>query len=519
MFKIIDSDQAVSYIKDGHTLAIGGAGAGHAVPDRLLQSLGEVFERTGHPRNITSIHPCGIGDNDQRGLNHIAREGLIKRDVGGFWGNAPKMTALAKAGKIEGYNLPQGVLSHLMRASASKKPGIITRVGLKTFVDPRLEGGKVNAEAKDDLVRLMPIDGQDYLFYPSFKIDVAFIRGTSIDCEGNLTMEQEVGFFAMMSIAQAAKTNGGIVIAQVKQVKEGHCDPGHVKVPGNFIDYVVVEPAQEMTFISGFEEALVKRDVAYQSDDLGLEGLKKVIMRRASMELEPNAFVNLGYGMSDAVPIVANEEGICDELTFMIEQGASAGIPTTGLNFGAMYNPSSIVDDGYQFDFFQGGGLDIAFLGFAQIDKNGNVNSSRFGNVLTGCGGFIDISQNAKKVVFTGSFAVKGTQEITDQGVNVTYAGKAKKFVPQVEQVTFSGEFARENGQEVFYVTERAVFKLTDKGLQLIEIAPGVDLEKDILAMMDFMPEIADDLKVCPISIYNGESLGLKEKFKQVELV
>ncbi|MDB4584323.1 hypothetical protein N9164_14315, partial [Draconibacterium sp.] len=490
-------------------------GAGHAVPDKILKALGERFADTGHPRNLTTIHPCGIGDNDSRGLNHLAHEGLIGTNIGGFWGNAPKLVELAKTNKLKGYNLPQGVLSHLMRAIASGKPGVITSVGLNTFVDPRLEGGKINDITTEDVVEVIEISGKEFLFYKSMPVDVAIIRGTSIDCEGNLTMEEEVGFFAMLSIAQAAKVNGGIVIAQVKSINEGHCDPGNVKVPGVFIDYVVHEPEQEMTFLSGFDPALVKRDVPFNPDELKLSGIKRIITRRAAMELRKNAFVNLGYGMSDGVPIVAQLEGITDQIIFMIEQGATAGIPTTGLNFGAMYNPSAILDDGYQFDFFHGGGLDMAFLGFAQIDQNGNINSSRFGNVITGCGGSIDISQNAKKVVYCGSFAVKSEQNITDKGIEVIHPGKFKKFVPKVQQVSFSGKYALEKKQKITYITERAVFKLTEKGLMLTEIAPGVDLQKDILDMMDFQPIISPELTEMDAIIFEEGTLGLSKKFKE----
>ncbi|QLE02451.1 malonate decarboxylase subunit alpha [Galbibacter sp. BG1] len=513
-FKIVSAEEAVSHIKDHDTVIFGGAGAGHAVPDKVMAALGKRFQDENAPRGLTSIHPCGIGDNDTRGLNHVALEGLIDTNIGGFWGNAPKMSELAKNHCIKGYNFPQGVLSHLMRASASGKPGIVTKVGLKTFVDPELEGGKINSITEDNLVSKIILDNEEYLFYRSFKANVAIIRGTSIDREGNLTMEEEVGFFAMLSIAQAAKTNGGIVIAQVKNINNNHVDPERVKVPGVLIDYVVQDENQEMTFISNFEPALVKRDASYVTEELNLQGLKRIVSRRAALELYKGAFVNLGYGMSDGVPIVAREEEITDQLTFMIEQGATGGIPTTGLNFGAMFNPSSIVDDGYQFDFFQGGGLDIAYLGFAQIDKKGNVNSSRFGNVLTGCGGFIDISQNAKKVVFCGSFAVKSEQEITSEGIKITNPGKFNKFIDKVEQVTFSGDYAIEKGQEVLYTTERALFRLTPKGLELIEIAPGVDLEKDILNMMDFTPIISEELKSYSKKIFLSDKLKLKDKFQ-----
>ena len=512
--KILEKEEVVKLIKDDSTVAIGGAGAGHAVPDRILEALGEHYLKTGKPRNLTSIHPCGIGDNDLRGLNHLAHDGLISINIGGFWGNAPKMVKLAKENKLKGYNFPQGVLSHLMRATASGKPGIITSVGLHTFVDPRLEGGKINSITTQDLVEVIILGDKEYLFYKAIPIDVAIIRGTSIDCEGNLTMEEEVGSFAMLSIAQAAKVRGGIVIAQVKNIHEGHCNSGNVKVPGVFIDYVVHEPNQEMTFISNFEPALVNRNVPYNAEESTLFGIKQIVNRRAAFELRNNAFVNLGYGMSDGVPIVSQLEDISNQLIFMIEQGAIAGIPTTGLNFGAMYNPSAIVDDGYQFDYFQGGGLDIAFLGFAQIDQYGNVNSSRFGNQITGCGGSIDISQNTKKLVYCGSFAVKSTQKFTDKGIEVIDPGKFKKFVGEVEQISFSGKYALEKGQEVLYVTERGVFKLTGKGLMLTEIAPGIDLQKDILGLMEFTPIISPDLKEMNALIFQDGKLGLKGLFK-----
>lgn len=511
-YKIVTAIESVRYIKDGDTVVFGGAGAGHAVPDKVMAHLGERFKTTGSPKNLKTVHPCGIGDNDTKGLNHVAHEGLIDTNIGGFWGNAPKMSALAKEKKIKGYNLPQGVLSHLMRASASGKPGVITKVGLKTFVDPDVEGGKINSITTEDFVSHVTLLNEDYLFYPSLKVDVAIIRGTSIDAEGNLTMEEEVGFFSMLSIAQAAKVNGGIVIAQVKNINHTNCDPARVKVPGIFIDYVVQDKTQEMTFISSFDKALVDRKEPYTSEDLKLEGLKRIIVRKASQELQAGTFVNLGYGMADGVPIVALEEGIADKLTFMIEQGPTGGIPTIGLNFGAMYNPSSIVDDGYQFDFFQGGGLDITFLGFAQIDQFGNVNSSRFGNILTGCGGFIDISQNAKKVVFCGSFAVKSQQDITENGLDIKHPGKFNKFINNVEQITFSSEYALENGQEVLYVTERAVFQLTAKGLQLKEIAPGVDLQKDIVDMMDFTPIMEEPIKTYDANIFKQCKLGLLQQ-------
>ena len=516
MVSIISADQAADLIADGVTVAIGGAGAGHAVPDRLMQGLGERHRTTGSPRGLTILHPCGIGDNDSRGMNHLAYEELIDTAIGGFWGNAPKMVNLALENRVKGYNFPQGVLGHLMRAIASGKPGIVTSIGLNTYVDPRLEGGRLNEITPEALVEVVELGGKEYLFYKTLPVDVAFIRGTTVDCEGNLTMEEEVGFFSMLSIAQSAKVNNGIVIAQVKRVSDGHCDPGQVKVPGVFIDHVVVEPDQEMTFLTRFDPALVKRDVPYEAEELKLEGLKRLVSRRAARELRPGIFVNLGYGMSDGVPIVAQQEGITDELVFMIEQGAIAGIPTTGLNFGAMFNPTAILDDVYQFDFFHGGGLDMAFLGFAQVDRQGNINSTRFGTFVTGSGGSIDISSSAKKLVYCGTFAVKAEQEIEPDGLRIINPGRAKKFVDQVQQVSFSGKSALQRGQQVFYVTERAVFTLSPEGVMLLEIAPGVDLQRDVLEMMEFTPIISPELKTIDQIIYRDEPLGLKRGFAEI---
>ncbi len=512
--KIFAAEEVVKLIKDNDTVCIGGAGAGHAVPDTILAALGRRFKATRHPRNLTTFHPCGIGDNATRGLNHLAFEGMIKRDIGGFWGNAPKLTELALAEKIEGYNLPQGVLSHLVRAIAGNKPGVITTTGLHTFVDPRVEGGRINKRTTEQLVEVVNLNGQEYLFYKSFPIDVSIIRGTTLDSEGNITTEEEVGSFAMLSMAQAAKSNKGLVIAQVKQISERPTPPGSVKIPGVFIDYVVVEPEQGMTFLTGYEPALVDRRASFIEDSLELDGIRKIVSRRAALELTQGAFVNLGYGLPDGVPIVARQENILSDLIFMIEQGSIAGVPTTGLNFGAMYNPSAIVDDGYQFDWFHGGGLDVCYLGFAEIDAEGNVNSSRFGKILTGCGGFIDISQATKKVVFCGAFAAKTKVEVHDGKLQLLNRGTVHKLVDKVQQITFNGQYAVEKGQKVLYITERAVFSLTKKGIELIEIAPGLNLHNDILDVMDFIPLISPDLKEMDAVIFSDAPLNLKERFQ-----
>lgn len=505
----VTAAEAVKAIKSGDTIVVGGSGAGHGIPEALLEALGKKFLSTGLPKNITVLNPCGVGDNDTRGLNHLAHEGLVKRDIGGFWGNAPKLGQLALQNKLEAYNLPQGALTHLVRAIAGGEIGLFTKTGLNTFVDPDFEGGKINEITTEDLVEKHYINGEDILFYKSFPINVAFIRGTSADMEGNITAEEEVGTFSMLSLAQAAKVNRGIVIAQVKRVDIAkNAIPERVKVPGILVDYIVEVPEQQMTFLTDYNEALVNKDAWFEQDDLVLEGAKRLIARRAAIELKKGYKVNLGYGIPDGVPIVAKEENVIKDITFLIEQGPIGGVLTTGLNFGAMYNPSAIIDDGYQFDFFHGGGLDICYLGFAQIDKEGNVNSSRFGNNLTGCGGFIDISQHTKKVVFCGGFSTKTVMKFNKEGIDIEYPGKHKKFVEKVQQITFNGKYAAQKGQEVLYVTERAVFKLTSEGLELIEIAPGVDLEKDVLSMMDFKPVIKD-VKQIDASVYKSSLMQL----------
>lgn len=504
---IITADQAVALIQDEDTICIGGGGAGHAVPDEILKALGQRFRHTGKPESLTVLHPCGIGDSDTLGLNHIAYPDMLKRVVGGFYGNAPKMVELALSDRFEGYNFPQGVLSHLIRAIAAGEPGLLTKTGLHTFVDPRYEGGKVNPSAKVDLVELVHIGNEEFLFYKTMPVDVAIIRGSSVDRNGNLSMENEVGTFAMLSIAQAARVNKGIVIAQVREAKKGESTASvQVKVPAALIDYTVLAPGQPMTYLTENDPSMISKDRPFKDGEPGLEGIKKIVARRGAMELFPGAFVNLGYGISDGIPIVAREEGFLDQITFLIEQGPLGGIPTTGLNFGAMYNPDAILDDSYQFDFFHGGGLDIAYLGFAEIDRYGNVNSSRFGNRMTGCGGFIDISQHTGKIVFCGSFAARGEIDFQDEGIRIINKGKYKKFVSEVGQITFNGKYALRNNQEVLYLTERGVFKLTEHGLLLTEIAPGTNLKKDILSMMEFKPAVSPELKLMDHRLFSEKS-------------
>ena len=506
--KVVSADDAVRLIRSGDTVATGGfVGIGFA--EEIAIALEQLFATSGGPCDLTLVYAAGQGDGKDKGLNHLASPGLLKRVIGGHWGLVPKLQKLALSGAIEAYNLPQGVISHLFRDIAAGRPGHISTVGLGTFVDPRFGGGKLNDRTTQDIVQLidMPMSTEECLFYEAFPINIGILRGTTADPDGNITMEKEALTLEALAIAMAVHNSGGIVIVQVERIAErGSLNARRVAIPGILVDCVVVARQENhwQTFGEPYNAAFSSEMRAPASSMLPMEdGARRIIARRAALELKPNSVVNLGIGMPEGVAAIANEENIIDLVTLTAEPGVIGGIPAGGLNFGAATNADAIIDQPSQFDFYDGGGLDVAFLGLAQADRHGNLNVSKFGSRLAGAGGFINISQNAKKVVFMGTF-------LAGDGV--------RKFVDEVEHCTFSGAYAMRRGQPVLYVTERCVFRLCDDGLELVEIAPGIDLARDILAHMAFAPRIIGTPALMDARIFKSDKMDLREQMLSLPL-
>jgi propionate CoA-transferase len=518
--KIKTADEAIALIRNEDVVSCSGF-VGTGTPEELIAALERRFFTTDGPRNLTLVFAAACGDGKERGLNRLAHEGLVRRVIGGHWSLVPKLAKLAMNNRIEAYNLPLGTISHLYRDTAAHKAGTLTKVGLGTFVDPRQDGGKINARTTEDLVHVMEIEGEEWLFYKAFKIDVALIRGTTADPEGNITMEHEALLLDAQAAAMAARNSNGLVIAQVERIaSSGSLDARRVVVPGTLVDCVVVAPptTHRQTYATDYNPAY-SGEVRVAVDKLPTLELneRKLIARRCAFELPLGGVINLGIGMPEAVAAVAAEERILDQLTLTAESGVVGGMLLGGLDFGVGINTQALLHQNQQIDFYDGGGLDLACLGMAQVDQAGNVNVSRFGSHLAGAGGFVNISQNARQLVFAGTFTADGDSTRAESGqLHIVAEGRTSKFVEAVEQITFNGPLAAAKGQSVLYVTERCVFKLQPEGLQLIEVAPGIDIERDVLSHMAFRPIIGDVALMDP-RIYQSKPMGLANTLLDVQ--
>lgn len=507
--KFISAKEVAKKIENESIVATGGF-VGIGVAEEVLTEMENHYLENKKPTNLTLIYAAGQGDGKGKGLNHLAHEGMVNKVIGGHWGLAPKLGNLALENKIQGYNLPQGVISHMFRDLASGKKGTISKIGIGTFVDPQLQGGKVNEITSEDIVKEIFIENERHLYFkaPS-RIDFAILRGTLADEDGNISLEKEALTLESLALAMATKNSGGKVVVQVeKKVKNGSINPKLVGIPSIFVDYVVLcsdEKYHHQTFGTQYDETFVNSSILINDvkEKSSLDE-RKIIARRCAMFLsKDDKVLNYGIGMPEGIAEVLRDGNQEHLFIPTVEPGAIGGTPAGGLSFGASVSPQAIIDQPYQFDFYDGGGLDVAFLGLAQCDSTGDINVSKFGPKIAGCGGFINISQNAKKVIFCGTFTAGGLKvQVTENGINVLNEGKSKKFIKAVEQITFSSKTANLNNQPVFYVTERAVFKLSKNGLELIEIAPGIDLEKDIINNMEFRPIISENLKVMDKKIF-----------------
>ena len=515
--KVVSINEALDMVKDGDTLAISAVG-GIGYPDYVAAKLEERFLERKTPGNLTLYSAGGHGSGgNYRNDDRFAHPGFLKRLVCTHTKVVPKLREMIEKDEFEAYVLPQGVLNQLYRCSAARQPGLLTKIGMGTYVDPRQEGGKLNSVTKEDLVKVMPIDGEEWLFYKSAPITVALIRGTFADESGNVTIDHEPLKLEMLECAMAAKASGGKVIVQVEQAAQNYSLKARdVVIPGELVDAVIVAENLEVHHqvgradINPYASGRLKCPTSVLPSPPSVIGGDEILCRRGAFELFPEAVINLGVGIGAAVGEVAAYEGMQDMLHFTLELGVLGGTPLASPNFGLALNPTSFVSPPTMFDFYHGGNLDIAVLGAAEFDKYGNVNVSRFGGHPNGQGGFIDISQSAKKVVFCAAFTAKGLEtKVTDGKLSIVSEGKLKKFVDKVDQITFNGRIAYEAGHEVFFVTERAVFKIEEEGVVLIEVAPGIDLEKDILPQMDFKPIISKNLKTMDERIFRPGKMGI----------
>lgn len=494
--RVLTASDAAALVRDGDTIASSGFRFAQA-PEEMLEAIGQRFLDTAHPTQLRLVFSSAQGDNAGHGLDHLAHEGLLRQVIGGFYGTTPRLRQMILDGKCEGWNLPQGQIALLHRATAAGHPGVLTHVGLDTFVDPRHEGGAMNSRSTEAFVEHLVLHGKDWLLYKSFPINVALIRATSADERGNLSVEREAVRMETLALAAAANNSGGIVIAQVERlVRAGTIHAQHVEVPGHLVDHVVVAAHPERTHQQTLGESF---NASYSGEIRVPEGrmpelefgLRKVIARRAAQELREGMVVNLGQGMPEGIGLVASELGMMQSLWTSFESGVIGGVPVKHVNFGVAINPMAIVRHDEQFMIYNGGGVDMSFLGFAEIDGHGSVNVSKFNGQVTGCGGFIDICMRTHTLVFCGQFdAGRAEIDIDDGQVRIRRHGSHRKFVTDVEQITFNGRAAVEAGRRILLVTERCVLQLQQDGWHLIEVAPGVRIQEDIIDQMSFSPHV-----------------------------
>jgi len=521
MSKHITPRQAADLIPDGAVVSVSSS-SGLGCPDLTLKAIGERFEETGHPRNLTTLHPIAAGDmSGIKGVDHIARKGLLKKILAGSYPSGPSSAEppliwqMIGSNEVAAYNIPSGILFDMHREAAAKRPGVITKVGLDTFVDPRREGCAMNASAASQpVVEKIAFAGEDWLYFKAIAPEVAIIRATTADERGNLTYEHEGATLGGLDQALAARNNGGIVIAQVKRIaKEGSLKPHDVRVPGVLVDYIVVDPEQKQTTQTLYDPA-ISGEIFRPLDSFRVPefNIQKVIARRVAQELESGSAVNLGFGISANVPRILMEEGLHGAVTWVIEQGAVGGVPLLDFAFGCASNADAFMPSPYQFTYFQGGGFDASLLSFLEIGRDGSVNVSKLAfrpHVTAGCGGFVDITARARKIVFSGMFNAGAKLAVEGGRLVIEKEGKLKKLVNAVEHVTFSGPRGVAQGQDITYVTERCVLKLTPEGIMLTEIAPGVDLQAQILDQSEFALIVSPNLKVMDAALFNDAPIGL----------
>ncbi len=521
MSKVKTAAEAAALIKDGATMAVSSS-SGLCCPDAVLQAIGERFAAEGHPRRLTSVHPIAAGDMfGTKGVDHIAVPGLLSRIIGGSYPSGPthaeppKIWAMILTEQVAAWNVPSGILFDMLREGAGRRPGVLTKVGMETFVDPNQEGCAMNATARaQPFVRRVNFDGDEWLHFPPIRPDAAVIRATTADENGNLTYEHEGATLGAMEMALAARNSGGVVIAQVKRVvQNGSLKPHDVRVPGILVDVVVEAPDQLQTTATPYDPAIsgeVFRPL--HTFEVPEFGVSKVIARRVAQELRPGWAVNIGFGISANVPRILLEEGLHGAVTWVIEQGAVGGIPLLDFKFGCAANAEAFVASPHQFSYFQGGGFDCALLSFLEIDAEGSVNVSRLSATphrTAGAGGFVDITARARKIVFSGNFNAGAKMSLRDGQLVIDKEGKIAKFVPKVDQISFSGRRARAQGQDITYVTERCVIRLEPPGLVVTEIAPGVDLERDILAQATTKLGVSPRLRLMDAALFQPGLIGL----------